>query len=217
MNLLIVAATEQEVSPFLRGVIEKTPAIDLLITGVGMVSTAFKLGEKLSGNSYNAIINIGIAGSFDRSIPLGSVVRVQKDIFSELGAQDGEGFLSIKDMGFGDSEYYENADPFFKYRTVSSLKAVKGITVNRVHGNQKSIDSITSRLYPDVESMEGAAAFYAASMLSIYSLQVRSISNYVEKRNRSNWEIELAIKNLDNWLTEFVDEFISLSSLLKDS
>src|SRR5690554_2835813 len=132
MKLLIVAATTLEIEPFLQA-IKSTPfSIDILIGGVGMVTTSYELGKKLATEKYDALLNAGIAGSFDPSIELGTIVRVKSDIFSELGAEDDTNFLSIDDMGFGNSTYYESPDPFMKYHSVSTLKEVKGITVNTV-------------------------------------------------------------------------------------
>jgi len=209
MNILVVAATELEIDPYLKFLKSKPYSVDVLISGVGMVSTAFELGKKLAENRYGAMLNVGIAGSFDKEIELGSIVRVQSDSLSELGAQNNHEFLTIEKIGFGKSIYYENATPFLKYSTVSKLKVANGITVNTVHGNKEGIENIIKRLNPDTESMEGAAFFYAAQKSEIYALQVRSISNIVEVRNRSNWEIDLAIQNINNWLMEFTTEFYS--------
>ena len=77
------------------------------------------------------------------------------------------------------------------------MKKVKSITVNTVHGNENSIQEIVKRLNPDVESMEGAAVFQACKEFVIPCMQIRAISNKVEKRNKSNWDMPLAIKNLN--------------------
>jgi len=44
--------------------------------------------------------------------------------------------------------------------------------------------------------MEGAAFFYACLLEGITCTQIRTISNKVEKRNKDNWDIPLAVKNL---------------------
>ncbi|TCK83000.1 futalosine hydrolase [Albibacterium bauzanense] len=209
MKLLVVAATRLEIEPFLQAIKSKSYSIDVLIGGVGMIAISYELGKKLALTKYDALLNVGIAGSFDPNLKLGTVVRVKSDVFSELGAEDDNNFLSIEDMGFGNSIYHENAPSFIKYNSVSTLRGVKGITVNTVHGNLNSIDIVSKRLKPEIESMEGAAVFYAAQQEGISCLQVRSISNWVEKRNRSNWQIELAIKNLNDWLIKFSDELFS--------
>ncbi len=84
------------------------------------------------------------------------------------------------------------------------LPQVSGITVNKVHGNKLSIKAIEQRLHPVTESMEGAAVFYCCEQAGIPCIQVRSISNYVEERNRGTWKIGLAIHNLNNWAIEFL-------------
>jgi len=206
MNLLITAATALEIAPFLQMINSKPSSVDILITGVGMVPTTFTLTKKLTEKKYDAILNVGIAGSFNRDIKPGSLVRVQKDSFSELGAENDSTFLSIDELGFGKSICYEKVTPFLKYPLVTKLKTVEGITVNKVHGNETSINKIVNRLNPEIESMEGAATFYVAQQLNIHSLQVRCISNFVEKRDRSNWRIELAVQNLNDWLAKFISE-----------
>lgn len=207
MKLLIVAATKLEIEPYLEFIRSKPDTVDILIGGVGMVATSYELGKKLLSTKYDALLNVGIAGSFDPDLQLGTVVRVKSDTFSELGAEDANNFLSIDEMGFGNSAYHENAALFMKYHSISSLREVKGITVNTVHGNTNSIDTVSKRLTPETESMEGAAVFYAAQREGISCIQVRSISNLVEKRNRSNWQVGLAIKNLNDWLISFNSEF----------
>ncbi|WAC42110.1 futalosine hydrolase [Pedobacter sp. SL55] len=203
MKLLIVAATQAEIAPTLshfnlkpRNFIE-TENFDVLITGVGMVATAFALGQKLTSN-YHLVLNVGIAGSFDREISLGELVNITQDTFAELGAEDHEKFISLPQLGFGENEFSSSSDIALK------LRAVKGITVNKVHGNAQSIEKTEAIYHPQTESMEGAAVFYACNQLGIKTLQVRSISNYVEPRNRESWQIGLAVKNLNEWLIAFL-------------
>lgn len=201
MKLLIVAATEKEIGPFLQ----QAPPVqaDVLITGVGMVATAYHLGKKISEQNYDLILNVGIAGTFDRNIPLGTLVNVTEDTLAELGAEDGEKWLSIEELGFGTSTY-SSVSPL-KHNHISALRVCRGITVNTVHGHTPSIQQILTR-YPGVqiESMEGAAVFYAASQAKTPALQIRAISNYVELRNRETWDIPRAIQNLNSWLTDFI-------------
>jgi futalosine hydrolase len=60
------------------------------------------------------------------------------------------------------------------------------------------------RLSPDVESMEGAAVFYCCDQVGQPVIQLRSISNYVESRKKENWQTGLAIKNLNDWIINFL-------------
>ena len=177
--------------------------IFFLITGVGMVATAFALGRHLAANQYDLIINLGIAGSFNRQIAVGSVVEVVEDIFAELGAEDDKDFLSLSKLGFGEERFKASAR-ITDYKVIESVQQATAITVNTVHGNEASIQSITQRLNPQLESMEGAAFFYACQQAGVPGMQIRAVSNYVEKRNRENWQIGLAIKNLNTFAVELL-------------
>lgn len=166
-----------------------------------MAATAYALGKQFATKTYDMAINAGIAGSFDRTLLTGEVVEVSEDLFAEMGAEDDEEFLPIDILGFGQSLMIP-----IKPDVQTHLKQVRAITVNRVHGNETTIYKTMSRFHPQIESMEGAAFFYSCNQAGIPSVQIRSISNYVERRNRENWEISLAIKNLNgllsNWLKE---------------
>jgi futalosine hydrolase len=205
MKTLVVAATKAELTFFYQhfnlpdGDFIERKNFDLLITGVGMVATAFALGKHLS-SKYSLVVNFGIAGSFDRNIALGTVLNITEDTFAELGAENGDEFLTISDLGFGENRYTS------KTNKSVNLPVAKGITMNCVTGSEKSIKNLIKRLNPITESMEGAAVFYASKQLNIDCLQIRSISNYVEPRNKDNWKIGLAIKNLNDWAIAFVGE-----------
>lgn len=205
MKILVVAATKAELTLFYQhfnlpdGDFVESKNFDLLITGVGMVATAFALGKHLS-SKYSLVVNFGIAGSFDRNIALGTVLNITEDTFAELGAENGDEFLTISDLGFGENHYTS------KTHRVVNLPEAKAITMNCITGSEKSIKKLIKRLNPTIESMEGAAVFYASKQLNIDCLQIRSISNYVEPRNKDNWKIGLAIKNLNDWAIAFVGE-----------
>jgi futalosine hydrolase len=165
-----------------------------------MTATAFHLGRKLN-RKYDLAIDAGVAGSFGRNIPLGSVVNVVSDCFSELGAEDGNRFLTAEEAGFGAS-WIRNIQPENRKlkNELSTIRKVKGITVNTVHGNSSGIRKVFKKFGPDIETMEGAAFFLACTHEKIPCIQIRSVSNYVERRNRKNWKIDLAIKNLNLFL-----------------
>ncbi|HEY4325452.1 MAG TPA: futalosine hydrolase [Mucilaginibacter sp.] len=217
MRILVVAATLEEVGSLKSEVgsqkLEvnqdsglKTHDFELLITGVGMVATAFSLGRHLATNNYDLVVNLGIAGSFDKNIPLGEVLEITADTIAELGAEDDNQFLSIERLGFGESTYYPTtkiSDLYNLFNTFN-LKQTTAITVNTVHGNDASIKRVADRLSPQLESMEGAAFFYVCQQMAVPCLQIRAVSNYVEKRNRDNWNIGLAIKNLNTFAVDFL-------------
>ena len=209
---LIVAATKNELAPlfshynlpdesFIQSV-----NFDILITGVGMTATAFALGRYLNA-TYSLVLNVGIAGSFDQKFNLGDLVNINTDIFAEFGAEDHSDFIEMETLGFGKNRF--NSTATNELLMIDNLPKATAITVNKVHGNEQSIASIKKRLNPQLESMEGAAVFYACEQAHIQCLQVRSISNYVTERNTANWEIKLAIKNLNIWLIDYLSTVVT--------
>ena len=222
MNILIVSATSNEVEPFMqKHELSDKPlqtfrtgnhAVTLIITGVGMTLTAFSLGQLLAKEKFDFAFNVGLAGSFNENIVIGSVVNVLRDRFGDLGAEDDEVFLDVFNLKLADAndfpfcEGWLYNDSVLNSTLLNPLQHVRGITVNKVHGNEKSIAKIIAHYQQDIESMEGAAFCYACAMNQLPYLQIRAISNLVEKRNRNNWNIPLAVKNLNDWLLLFLNE-----------
>jgi futalosine hydrolase len=214
VRILVVSATAAEVGPVTAGLrrtggVEELPTyvgngheLDVLVTGVGMVAMATWCSLVLSRGRYDVALNLGVCGSFDCSLTPGTVVHVVTDRLSELGAEDGDGFLSIHQLHLID----ENEPPFVGGRlvnpsppvsaTLAGLPSVNGITVNTVHGRDDSIARVTQRFAPQVESMEGAAFMYACLMLGQRFAQVRAVSNVVERRNRDAWKLSEAVASL---------------------
>lgn len=223
MKILMVVATPFEIMPLQQYLQQAFTALDnynfqresteiqLLITGVGQMLTAFAMGTVLPNHSYDLLLNAGVAGAFDRKLQLGEVVNVVSEQFGDLGVEDQDGsFMNIHQMEL----IPPNHPPFQDGKLINPhttgfefLPAVNGLTVNKVHGSQSSIDQITSQYKVEVESMEGAAFFYAALLSEIPFLEIRAISNYVEPRNRANWKLKEAIDNLNATLIELVKSF----------
>jgi len=219
MRILIVAATAPEIDKLVADLrfadfdcdqcANITPElktayngheISVLITGAGMVATAFVMGKHLAQNQYDLAINLGIAGSFDKGFALGDVVEISEDTLAELGAEDDEDFITIDRLGLGESTFRST----YTLPGDFNLQKANAITVNTVHGNDASIKKLSGYIDAQIESMEGAAFFYACKQVGVPALQIRAVSNYVEKRNRDAWQIGLAIKNLNTFAEEFL-------------
>jgi futalosine hydrolase len=204
MKVLIVAATEAEIMAF-AGM--RPACADILITGVGMTATAYTLTKKLAANRYDLVLQAGVGGCFDSSIPLGTVVFVTADRFGDLGAEDHDNYIDIFDMGLLGTNQppYRNGmlvTPFSTAHSHITLQQVSGITVNTVSGNEKTI--ARRRQYNcTVESMEGAAFHLVCLQEGVPFAQIRSISNYVLPRDKSTWRMKDAIISLNDWLIDF--------------
>lgn len=222
MKILVAAATLPEVEPFGQWLDEHfvrfapghyqrgSLQISLLLTGIGMPQMAYAMGRVLALEQYDLAINPGIGGSLDPKLKLGRVVEITHEMMADLGAEDHDGsfipahqfsMLRSEDDLFDEHGWLHN--PYSE--EFDLLPKVKGISVNQITGSEPSILALKNRVSASVESMEGAAFFYACKQANVPFLEIRSISNFVEPRNREAWKIPLAIDRLNEVLIELIE------------
>ncbi|MBV7533277.1 futalosine hydrolase [Chitinophaga sp. sic0106] len=223
MKILVTAATSLEIKPFLQYLEQHSQQVsdyrfrltgcevDVLIAGIGMMHTAFSLGKYLTLHTPHVAIQAGICGTFRKDWHLGAVVAVEREHLADLGAEDNDQFKDLFDI----SLWKESQHPFTGTSLVNTfhawpltqdLPAASGVSVNRVSGSAPTIALLEAKYQPDTESMEGAAFHYACLQENIPFLQIRSISNYVEIRDKSKWQIPTAVKNLNDELVRTVEQ-----------
>ncbi len=204
MKILIVAATELEIKPFLNELDSFQDKPDVLITGVGTPFVVYHLLKKLQEQSYDLVINAGIAGAFNESLQIGELLRVEHDEFADLGIESKNGIVTCFEAGFANP----NEFPFTKGRLVPSktetvfddLRKASAITVNLAHGTKANCDLFKNKYKADLESMEGAAVFYTCMNEDVSCIQIRAVSNYVKEKEEAQWNISLAVENLNSYL-----------------
>ncbi len=219
MQILIVSATILEIQPleyylkenfdFKNNIYSKEHiSIELLVCGIGMMQMAFHLGQKLEQSTYDLVLNIGIAGAFSRTLQIGDLVAVERQVYGDLGAEQVDGaFQDIFEMQLMD----RNRHPFKKGLLVNEipsdfteLQAVKSLSVNKVSGASNTINTVLQRYDVEIESMEGIACFYACKYNNQPFCEIRAISNHVEPRNKANWNIPLAIDRLNMYIINYI-------------
>ncbi len=211
-NILLTAATELELKETVRllsGSSDLTTfnygrmSIEPLITGIGMVHSSYSLTNRLkSGTKPDMVVNTGIAGSFRRDIPPGSVGYIIKDRFADFGIDNNGCFIDIFESGLMEqSEGAFEKGWVLAERELSDIlqqeiMPLTAITVNTVSGSPERINMLKGKYNPDIETMESAVFLYICRLEKIPCMAVRSVSNFVEPRNRGNWEIPLALNSL---------------------
>ena len=186
--------------------------IELLVGGIGVMETAWNMVKWVSENDKPDIaINAGIAGSYQEVYPVGSVVMPVSDCFADAGIEDGDKFVPLHEAGLsGKDDYpYKNGSIVSENAFSEELKAimnpVTAITVNTATGSEVTRRKLEERYKPAIETMEGAAFFYICAKEKIPFISIRAISNIVEQRDRSKWNIPLALDNLALKLEEVFD------------
>ena len=216
-NILLIAATAKELSPFLESMRSNPKQlskrdIDILITGIGLTASTYQLSRQLNLKKYDVVIQAGVAGSFDLTLPLGSVVVVKKDSIADQSVVELKKLKTIFDLKLvpQDQHPYKNGwlkNPDTDLMKLTGLRPVKGISVNQISTSKKMIDFYKDRFDPVTESMEGAALHYVCLMEKIPFVQLRSISNYIGERNKKNWNMKESIHNLNLSLIDLINNY----------
>ena len=209
MKVLITAATPEELLVARQLVAVAPDTYHCAVTGIGLAPTVYHTLKCLHPGCYDMAINIGIAGSFTERLPVGSVCCVQREYFGDCGIQTPAGFLTLFDerllsentFPFVDGALHAPAQPL---RLAAGVPLATGITVHTASGEQQRIAGLQARFSPDIETMEGAAFFYVCLQEKIPFLALRAISNRVEPRDKSKWNIPQALQHLGEALKKVV-------------
>jgi futalosine hydrolase len=212
-NILVVAATAKEIDPFIE--LTRTGDIsnaDILISGIGLTASTYHLAKQLALKKYDLVIQAGVAGCFDLSVPLGAVVAVKQDAIADQSVIELQKLKTLFELKLVPQDQYPykkgwlinpNSDILKK----TKLKIVKGISVNQISTSKQIIKFYRDVFGPITESMEGAALHYVCLMENIPFVQIRSISNYIGERNKKKWDMMDSIINLNDSLVSIINNY----------
>jgi futalosine hydrolase len=215
MEILLIAATNFEIQPTVNYLADRNCLIgsnrfDMLITGIGSMSTAYWLTKTIEKKLPVLLIQAGVAGSYSDSYPPGSLVLVNEEVTGDLGVEENNEFKDVFDMGLP-----QISDPYTGKNLVNNevellqrynLPLVKAVTINEITTRPTRIQQLQQKYQPVVESMEGAAFHYIALMEKIPYIQLRTVSNMVGERDKSKWKMKEAIAVLNEQLIKIVSE-----------
>ncbi len=206
MEILVVAATQMEIASF----VTDNNAIDVLITGVGAPSCMYALTKRLQQKKYDIIIQAGIAGTFKNSFAPGETFIVKNDVFADLGIYERDAFFTLFEKGFVEKNEppYKNGWLNNEMHQNFTLTTANGITVNTVTDKFEQTELFIKKFDPDIETMEGAAFHFVCISEGVQFLQLRSISNFVGERIKTNWKMKESIQNLNQHLQRIVKELL---------
>ena len=195
MNVLVIAATNRE----LTGVKEisftrPSLMVHTAVTGVGLLPSTYAIMQLIARQKPDLIIQVGIAGSFNPTLVLGTAVTVRQEILADMGVYETDGYHDIFELGLAE----ENMPPFEQGAIVNrydhlieaaSLHAVSAVSVNEISTSAEKINLFAEKYKADIESMEGAALHYVCALQQIPFIQIRGISNLVGERDKTKWKI----------------------------
>jgi futalosine hydrolase len=222
MHILITAATEGEWMPSSMQLKQLYPNVDKRIkiqfctTGVGILSTSVCLTQLILRQKPDLIIQMGIAGSFNKQIPLGKVLAVKEEILGDMGVEEGGEWKDIFDLKLEKSSNLpfrkgKLLNPWLIKFNLLKLPMVRSITVNQISTQKKRIAILQEKYKPILEGMEGPALHYTCQAMNIPFIQIRSVSNYIGERNKNNWKIKEAIHQLNQTILVYIDALYKMN------
>jgi len=216
MRVIITAATNgewmpsfQKINPAYAGT-NKRFSVGFHESGIGLLASSVSLMKMFVQETPSLIIQVGIAGCFDKKIPLGKVFAVKDDFAGDIGVIENKVWKDLFDLKLdkpNDSPYEKKSlpNPWLSQYNLLKLPTKKGVTVNTISTDKNKIDLYSGRYKATLESMEGAALHYMGRDLNIPFIQIRAVSNYVGERNKAKWEMQEAIYNLNETLLQYLD------------
>ena len=170
----------------------------LCVAGIGTVNTASALTHEIDRERPDLAIQIGIAGAYVPSgLAIGAAAVASEEIYGDAGVLTPGGWRPMEAIGFplvpGDPPLFNRfpLDDALTRRAAEACGAARGpfVTLSQCTGVRAVGDALCERFGAICENMEGAAAAHVCALYRIPFLEVRGISNRVEDRDPSRWDI----------------------------
>ena len=202
MKCLLVSATSFETDPFFNHLPGSTVEWQRLVTGVGTTATAYQLTRYLLSHDVDMVIQAGMAGTFKPSLAPAQVVAIDTDSFGDLGVEENNAWLDVFDLHLADKHAMPFTDgrlinPYTNLLAAAGLPLENAVTVSEITASPVRTARLFNKYGATIESMEGAAFHFVCINEKIPFIQLRSISNVVGIRDKTQWHIESAISALN--------------------
>ncbi len=217
MPILVCAATAFEIQQATSFIQQNKlqNKITVLITGIGLTATTYRLTKQVLTSSPKLIIQAGIAGSLNPNLPLSKTVVVKQDSFGDLGVSENDQFKNVFELGLVE----KNISPWKNEKLlntntdllkITGLQIVDSVSIQEITTDRNRIDYYKNTLGAEIETMEGAALHYIGLMENIPFLQLRTISNYAGERNKTKWKLQESIEQLNVELQQLLIKLLHL-------
>lgn len=181
--------------------------ISLTHSGIGKAAAAATTISLLNNCQPEALWLLGCGGAYLGSgLTIGDIALADAEIFSDEGVDTGKGFRDFSEMGIPmrqtsgqffntwpvNQKLHDWAQPLLaEHAEFADITLSSGpfTTVSTCTGTATKAAEIENRTGAICENMEGAAVSLACQQLSVPLLEIRGISNLVEDRDTSRWNL----------------------------
>jgi futalosine hydrolase len=198
----------------------------ICVGGMGKVNAAHAATLMILRTRPEAVIVFGIGGAYSSSgAAIGDVAVAREEIAGDEGVLTDEGFKDTQYIGIpllktsasGIYNTYPASEPLLK-RSLQVLAGASGIgtvhvgpfvTLSTCTGTIERARELEHRYHALCENMEGAAAAHVAMSHGVPWLEVRGISNIVEKRDLVKWDVPKAARAVQQAVTQILGSWTS--------
>jgi futalosine hydrolase len=188
-------------------------------SGIGKTNAAHAAAIMMERHSPSVIISFGIGGAYPSSgLKIGDIAVAEREIYADEGVFLKDGFHTLETIGIpaavsGRRRYF-NEYPADRTLGRKALKAAACVanaasgrfaTVSLSSGTKKRGLEIEQRFGVVCENMEGAAVAHICLIHGIPFAEMRGISNMVEDRDISKWEMKLAAERCQLAVIHFLE------------
>jgi futalosine hydrolase len=201
-----------------EGVLGGWPVI-LAITGIGKVNAASATAALLEHFEPELFINTGCAGAYPGSgLAVGDLALATAEALGDEGVVTPDGWNSLELIGI--PALSRNGERFFNRFPLTGWAVDKAshvaqsaglplrhgtfVTVSTVSGTTEQGIALSRRFGAICENMEGGAVAQVTTLYGVDCLEIRGISNLVEDRDLSRWDISLAVERAQQFIQQMI-------------
>jgi futalosine hydrolase len=191
--------------------------------GIGKINAAAATTALIERHHPRLVINTGCAGAYlESSLSIGELAVASEEFLGDEGVVTSEGwqdlgFMSIPTVMRG-NRLYHNTIPLSKHAAEKAvhlaeycgvkIKRGRFITVSTCSGTRERGDELVRSTHGICENMEGAAVAQICLRYGIDCLEIRGISNLVEERDLSTWDIPRAVEAAQRFVLKYLEEMV---------
>lgn len=184
----------------------KKNELSFIISGIGKSNAAIGTTYLIEKFSPDLLILFGIAGAYPSTgLSIGDVAIAEKEFYADEGVIIKEGFRGLdfinipllkkgKKKFFNEFSLNKRVVNKVKRKTRVTLKAGNFVTLSTITGTAERAIELRDKYNAICENMEGAAVAHVCEIFGKDLLEIRGISNMVDNRDRSRWDVKAGIK-----------------------
>lgn len=187
-----------------------------ITSGVGKTNAAHAATVLIQKFMPGVMITFGVGGAYPSSgLQVGDVAVADKEVYGDEGVLLKSGFRGTDHMGIPlltkgsrkyfnefrlDRKYVKKAVQAARFTSdhssyITRVKAGPFVTVSACTGSRKKALELQKKYNAVCENMEGAAVAHICALYGKPMVEVRGISNIVEDRDKTKWDLVLAAEN----------------------